>query len=115
MKQPAIKLFGILLVGVLACIGGFVFNIPKLFFIGDALAWLLVGGFIYQLCVQVEKKGPRMPYTKIVARLIIFAAGNQFLDELLFDPTSWNINDFLVWVLYALNEVRIYRKKKNSK
>lgn len=115
MKYPALKLFIIFLTGVLACVGGFVIGAPKVFFIGDALAWLLVGGFIHSFVEYAEGYTHPFPMLKLVCRLIIFAAGNQLIDEIFFDPTQWAVNDFLVWGVYAFNEIRLYRKSKKLK
>lgn len=72
--------------------------------------WVLVGestyyigtAFMIAVCSYLINNVTKVGWQKIVSRFFLFISVNNLIDELLFDPTAFELNEYLTCIIYFI-------------
>ena len=80
------------------------FTVPNVYYVGTAQMILVASWLIHKTTNGIHH---------VVSRMFLFLAFNNLVDELFFDPTSVEWNEFTMVFFYLLYSLRSWRNMKS--
>ncbi len=80
------------------------YTTPDIYYIGTAQLVLVCSWLIHVSATGIHK---------VVSRVFLFLALNNLLDELFFDPTKFDINEFVMFALFFIHTLYKWKKSKS--
>ena len=79
-------------------------------FLGSDLYYIGQAQVILVLLIYVHKQANTRPQ-RFVSRLFVFIGFNNFLDEIFFDPSKFELNEYVIFGVFLIYSIWTYKKR----